>query len=285
MPPVPRTPRTAVQPLQTLLSPAAALPALLLVAGTAMLLGAGNRHPRIGLAMGPIGSDEFFRSFAHEALHTPQWAGMHLLILFGPVLWAIGAAGLVRALPERVAVFGEAARAALLLAAGAWAMAFVFDGSRAPARARAIEDAGATAGGAVITPFRANQLAVARLGMISVVLFAAAIVSLGVAHLATARTLSWRWIVGALCLMAGAWPLIDAARGEFVPGPFTSPHWKMTALALGLSMVLLAAAHLGGLVDQLEQLDDDVVRNGASREELAQRREIHQAGQHQPVGR
>jgi hypothetical protein len=40
-------------------------------------------------------------------------------------------------------------------------------------------------------------------------------------------------------MAAGTWPAIAAMRGEFFPGPFTSPYWSLTALSIGLWFILL----------------------------------------------
>ena len=219
------------------------LPAALLLAGSLVFLGGGGRHPRIGAALGPVGSDEFFRAFAQEIGHVSNWEGMHALILAGPLLWALGAAGAVRLLPARVAALGEVARAALLLGAGAWALAFILDGFVAPTLARGVVAAGSPAEvHAAIVPFRTNQLMMSRLGMVSVVLMGAAATAFALALLATARAASWRAAVGATGLLVGLWPMLAAAAGEFAPGPFTSPYWMVTALATGTWFALLATA-------------------------------------------
>src|SRR5687768_13607499 len=117
------------------------LPAALLIGGSLAFLGGGRLHPVVSPATlgGPYGSEAFYRGFAHEMIHTPGWEQMHMLILLGPVLWALGAAAMTRLLPGRVAVLGEVAHSALLLAAGSWALAFVLDGYIGPAYARVIE--------------------------------------------------------------------------------------------------------------------------------------------------
>ena len=69
------------------------LPAALLVAGSLAFLGAGARHPHIDAALGPVGSDAFFRAFADVIMRVPNWEMIHTVLLAGPVLWALGAAG------------------------------------------------------------------------------------------------------------------------------------------------------------------------------------------------
>jgi hypothetical protein len=223
--------------LDTLLS------AVLLVAGSLVFIGAGRHHPIVGTALGPIGSEEYYRAFAAEIVRMPDWEPMHAMILAGPVLWALGAAGIARILPDAAAGLGEIGRAGLLLGATSWAVAFVLDGFIAPTFARTITGGSDPAEvGTALAAFKANQRTVARLGMVSVVLMSAAAVTFGLALLVSARRAGWRAIVGAAGIVVGAWPLIAAARGEFVPGPFTSPYWTITALALGGWFAALATA-------------------------------------------
>jgi hypothetical protein len=215
------------------------LPALLLFAGSAVFLAAGRLHPHINTSLGEIGSDSFFRKFAAEMLHTPHWEPMHLGILLGPVLWALAAGGTARLLSPRAAVLGDLGRTAMLLAAALWSVGFVLDGFVGPRLAEAIAAAGVGADAVAIRSFVANQLTMARLGMLSVVLIGAAMFSFGAALLIDSAPRSWRAAVGALGVLAGAWPSIAAMRGEFSPGPFTSPYWTLMALSIGVWFLLL----------------------------------------------
>src|SRR5215210_1437844 len=105
----------------------ALLPAGLLVSGTVAFLGAGRFHPRIGSHMGPVGSDQFFASFLHEILSVSNWRAIHVGILAGPVLWAIGAAAGAHLVTRRDKAFVNVGVAALVIAATIWTLAFVFD--------------------------------------------------------------------------------------------------------------------------------------------------------------
>jgi hypothetical protein len=215
------------------------LPALLLVVGSASFLGAGRLHPHIDASLGALGSDEFYRAFAAEMLQMPNWEPMHLGILLGPVFWALAAAGVVRLLPARGTALGDVGRNALLLASALWSVAFVLDGYAGPRLAAVIAAAGVGSDAAAITAFSVSQLTMARLGMLSVVLMATAMLAFGTALLVDARVRSWRATVGVLGVIAGAWPIIAALRGEFFPGPFTSSYWTVTALSMGLWFPLL----------------------------------------------
>src|SRR5688572_24052632 len=138
------------------------LPFGLLIAGSLAFAGGGRHHPIISTStLGAFGTEQFYRAFAHEMLHTPGWQQMHMLILVGPVLWALGAAAVVRLLPPRVAAFGEVGRAALLLAAGAWALAFILDGFVGPQYARIIAATEPGSVTAVMQAFGISQLTMA----------------------------------------------------------------------------------------------------------------------------
>jgi len=223
------------------------LPAALLTLGSAAFLGAGSQHPHVTAHLGPIGSDEFFRAFAERILRVRGWETMHSFILAGPVLWALAASGTARLLPPRTAALGDVGRGALLLAAACWTVAFVLDGFVAPKHADAVVAADVGADGIALAAFRVSQLTTARLGMISVVLMGAAIIAIGVALLLTEPVGSgparaWRATVGGAGLLVGAWPAVATLRGEFSPGPFTSPYWTLTALSIGLWFLALGTA-------------------------------------------
>lgn len=215
------------------------LPALLLVAGSLLFLVAGGNHPRINASLGEVGSPQFYRAFAGHMLHMPNWGSIHLGILLGPVLWALGATGTARLLPSRAASLGDLARSALMLAAGLWSVAFVLDGFAGPKLASAIEAAGVSADAEAIRAFSVNQLTMARLGMLSIVLVGVSMLAFGGALLVDVRLRSWRAAVGILGVAGGTWPVVATMRGEFYPGPFTSPWWTLTALVIGIWFLLL----------------------------------------------
>jgi len=215
------------------------LPALLLFAGSALFLGAGRLHPQINASLGAVGTPAFYRAFAAHMLHTPNWGDMHLGILLGPVLWALACSGVARLLSPRASVIGDFGRSALMLAAGLWSVAFVLDGYVGPKLAAAIVDAGVSHDAQAIGAFSANQLTMARLGMLSIVLVGAAMSAFGIGLLIESRLRSWRSAVGAVGVALGAWCLVAALGGEFYPGPFTSRYWSLTALSIGFWFLLL----------------------------------------------
>lgn len=221
------------------------LPALLLVAGTLIFLGAGRHHPIIDATLGPPGSDAYFRAFAGHMLHMPNWESIHLGILVGPVLWTLGVAGIARLVSARATPLADVGKTALMLGASLWAVAFVLDGYVGPRLAQVIAAAGVGADALAIKTFSTNQYMMARLGMLSLVLIGGAILVISAAMLLDLRLRSWRAVVGGLGVLVGGWPLVAAARGEFWPGPFTSPYWTATAVSLGIWFLLLGTAMPG----------------------------------------
>lgn len=221
------------------------LPALLLIAGSLIFIGAGRHHPIIDTTLGPPGSDQYFRTFAAHMLGMPNWESIHLGILVGPVLWALGTAGIGRAIASRAAPLADVAKSALLLGAGLWAVAFVLDGYVGPRLAQSIAAAGVGGDSLAIKTFSTNQYTMARLGMLSIVLMGGAIVALSVSILVESQLRSWRTIVSVAGVVVGGWPLLAAARGEFWPGPFTSPYWTATAVSLAAWFLLLGTVMPG----------------------------------------
>jgi hypothetical protein len=217
-------------------------PALLLVAGSLVFLGAGRHHPIIDATLGRPGSDEYFRAFAAQMLHMPNWEAIHLGILVGPVLWTLGVASIARLVSARATPLADVGKTALMLGASLWAIAFVLDGYVGPRLAQVLATAGVGADALAIKTFSTNQYMMARLGMLSMVLIGGAILVISAAMLVESRLRSWRAVVGGLGVLVGSWPLIAAARGEFWPGPFTSPYWTATAISLGIWFLLLGTA-------------------------------------------
>jgi hypothetical protein len=221
------------------------LPALLLVAGSLIFLGNGRHHPIIDATLGPPGSDEYFRAFAAQMLHMPNWESMHLGILVGPVLWTLGIASIARLVSARATSLADVGKTALTLGASLWAIAFVLDGYVGPRLAQVLATAGVGADALAIKTFSTNQYMMARLGMLSIAFIGGAILVISAAMLVGSPLRSWRTVVGGLGVFVGGWPLIAAARGEFWPGPFTSPYWTATALTLGIWFLLLGTAMPG----------------------------------------
>lgn len=212
----------------------------LLVTGSVLFLAGGRLHPKAGTAFGTVGTAEFFRTFADHIQHAPNWIPIHVLILIGPVLWALGMPP-AREIgsPDGIApgsVAGSAldtlASRAMLLGAALWAVVFVLDGFVAPQAATIIASATPTDVDGLLAAFRLNQVAVIRLGLVSWILIGVAMAMQGGTLLAGARGRSpARALVGIAGISIGLWPIIATITGEFDPGPFTSRLWNVSALS------------------------------------------------------
>ena len=221
------------------------LPVFLLFLGSVLFIAGGTFHPHVSSGMGTLGSPEFFTHFAQKIVGTPGWIPMHMLILAGPVVWALAAPSVGQRLPQGGRGIWAIAQSLLLISATLWIITFVLDGLVAPVYARAVLARGAEGiDPMVLMSFGMNQTLLIRLGLLSLVLQGFAIVLYSTGLLASSRRLSWRSAVGAVGILVGVWPFIAALNGEFNPGPFISELWKPTALvtaawyiALGVCLV------------------------------------------------
>ena len=221
--------------------------ALLLLVGSVLFVAGGRHHPVVDQTLGRIGTTDYFLAFVDSIAATPGWVPMHVLILAGPVCWALAIPGVRQALPRQADAVWSAAAAALVLSATLWAAGFVLDGFIAPYYVRAIREAPtAEAGRTLLAVFGANQLTLARLGLVSLVVggLATAVISCGLVA-AAGRVASWRAFVGAAGILVGIWPLVAGLTGEFSPGPFTSDLWRPTALMMAGWHVALGTCLVG----------------------------------------
>src|SRR5688500_4840129 len=88
------------RPMRTLNRLTPWLSFILLAAGSLIFVGGGRLHPHVGNAMGPLGSADYFLHFAHTIMTTAGWVPMHVMILIGPVLWALAAPAVRVSLPQ-----------------------------------------------------------------------------------------------------------------------------------------------------------------------------------------
>ncbi len=219
--------------------------ALVLIAGSLLFLAGGRGHPAISAALGATPED-FMREFAEKVRHTADWHAMHMMILVGPLCWAVAAPALVDALRPALRGVTSAARSALVLSASLWAVAFVLDGYGAPVYASAMgTNASPDDSAGLLTIFQANAIMMSRLGLVSWVAGGAGIALLGLSLLAPGERTVWRTTVAVSGLALGAWPMLAALEGEYSGGPFTSSFWMMNALAVGLWYVALASCVFG----------------------------------------
>ena len=216
---------------------------LLVIAGSILFLAGGRAHPAIGAGAGD-GAEAFFRTFAETVHRTHDWHGMHMLILVGPLFWAVAAPGLLDAI--RPGLLISAGRSALLLSAALWAMAFVQDGFGAPVYAEAIVRAAPpeTALG-LTTSFQANAIMMSRLGLVSWVAGGLGMAALGGSLLLPGVRTLWRGVVGVSGIVIGAWPLLAALEGEYAGGPFVSSFWMANALVVAIWYIALATCASG----------------------------------------
>jgi len=213
---------------------------ILLAAGSLIFIGGGRLHPHVGNALGPLGSAGYFLHFAQTIVTTPGWVPIHMMILIGPVLWALAAPGIRAALPEGGAPLWATAQVSLAVSATLWIVVFVVDGFVAPVFAQALAAGSAVAPDpSLLASFAANQTTVIRVGLISWILNGVAIALFSIGLLFTQGRSYLRMAVGVTGLLVGAWPTVAAITGEFLPGPFTSEVWKETALATSIWYLLL----------------------------------------------
>ena len=211
-----------------------------LVLGSGLFLAGGRTHPGIRAPAG-AGPDAFFRAFAETVQHTQGWHGMHMMILVGPLLWAVAAPALLDALRPGGRAASSTARSLLLVAGCLWAVAFVLDGFGAPVYAQALADARAPGGDVgLLAAFAANAVMMSRLGLVSWIAGGLGMVVLGGSLQSPGVRTRWRGVVGWSGILVGLWPLLAALEGEYAGGPFTSRVWMYNALAVGLWYVAFA---------------------------------------------
>jgi len=215
--------------------------ALVVIVGSVLFLAGGRQHPSINAGLGAT-ADEFFRAFADKIQHTHGWHEMHLMILVGPLCWAVAAPALLDVLRPAARPVTSIARSLLLLAGALWAVAFVLDGFAAPIFAEAIANAATPEiASSVLVSFRAEAVTMSRLGLLSWIMSGLAIVILGGSLLARDVRTPWRAVVGLSGIVLGAWPLLATMQGEYAAGPFTSRFWMINALSAGLWFISLGS--------------------------------------------
>jgi hypothetical protein len=228
--------------LEAATSRPALLSGILLVVGSLLFMAGGSQHPHINVSLGPLGSEEFYQAFAMHVRMSPHWEAYHNLILIGPVLWALAAAGVESVLPRGGAQLWAVARTALVIGATAWIVAFALDGHNAPAFAQAI--ATATDPEVVrdkLFQFSISSRLVAYFGRISWTLMTVSLAVFGAGMLLAAHSTAWMKTVGAGGVLLGMWTIFEVVRGDFTPGPFTSQLWTATALATGIWVAVFGA--------------------------------------------
>jgi hypothetical protein len=219
--------------------------ACVLIVGSVLFLTGGRAHPAINAALG-AGPDEFFRGFAEKVRHTHGWHAMHMLILVGPLCWAMAAPTVLDVIRPDARARVSAARSALLLSAALWAVAFVIDGFGAPVYAEAIASAASPdVASGLLTSFQADAVMMSRFGLVSWVAGGLGMVILGGLLLSPGARGMWRVAVGISGILIGTWPLAAALEGEYAGGPFVSRFWMANAVVVAVWYCALATCALG----------------------------------------
>ena len=213
----------------------------LIVIGSLVFVSGGAFHPKINSSLGALGSSEFFQNFYIHIAHHGSWERIHGMILAGPLLWLVG----VGAFWSERSGWTRMAKTAITLAATVWAVTFVFDGFVAPNIVRRMTPETG------LYQLAVNQDAVIRLGLVSWLALGFAMIAGSVGTLLSCRSggakvLAW------IGIPLGAWPFTAWATGTFLPGPFTSRYWNVSAvsaafwfLAVGVFLLVSAAPQNG----------------------------------------
>jgi hypothetical protein len=169
--------------------------------------------------------------------HHTAWETIHAMILAGPVLWLLGMGAFWR---DRTG-WTRMAISAMTLAATVWSVTFVFDGFVAPNIVRWMTPQNG------LYMLAVNQTVVIKCGLVSWVMLGFSIIVGSVGLLASARS-SGAKILAWIGIPLGLWPLVAWGTGLFLPGPFTSQYWNVTAvstafwfLAIGIQLLATAA--------------------------------------------
>jgi len=225
---------------------------LLIVAGLWSSVG-GVLHPGTGdPALGAGGSIEYWFNFAAITAGFASWEGVHVSIMAGRVLMALGGVGLFWLLRERgERQFSSLALMALGIGATLWAVAFIFDGYVALTQAQAVmreTDAAHQAG--AIAGLRGAETVLNRAGLVGITIFGLGQAAFGASILVAgiwpdgslARPL--RLIIGYAGIILGLFPAFGWLTGMLTPSPFNSPLWRPFAslivawfIAVGIALV------------------------------------------------
>lgn len=210
---------------------------LLIAIGSVVFVYGGALHPKINSSLGAIGSAEFFQNFYMHIAHHGSWELIHGMILAGPMMWLLG----VGSFWSDHNGWTRMANTAMTLAATVWAVTFVFDGFVAPSIVRWLTPETG------LYQLAANQVVVIRLGLVSWLMLGFSLITGSVGTLVSGRSKSAK-VLAWLGVALGAWPFIAWATGVFIPGPFTSRYWNVTAvstafwfLAIGVFLLVSAA--------------------------------------------
>lgn len=223
------------------------LSAFIAIVGSVLMQNGGRQHPMISSAMGPLGSQQFFHSFAMMMTTIPNWRSIHAQIMSGPVLWAVATVGLAAWLRSRGDKYWSTAGLVSVAMGGVvWIMTYLDDGFVSPWIAPYLLGANKADVGTITTMFGASQQATLTLALPGWFLIAGGTAFLAIGILstfnATASVLdrSLCVVLGVSGFIFGIWPGIAKLNGTFDPGPMLSPWWAATASGMQLWFVILA---------------------------------------------
>jgi hypothetical protein len=231
---------------------------LLVLAGSILSINGGRQHPSIGPHMGTYGSDAFFKEFA-KLMMDPSWQPSHWQILFGPILWCLGAFGLLliaRRAGEKL--WTPMGYVALALGTALYTVTYIGDGFVAPRigeKLLATQDPELAA--AITQVFASIQWFTIKISLPSWMLVAFGTSLLSIGLWAVGRTYSgfnrkMTIFIAAAGLVIGAWSFFAWAIGAYSPGPMVSELWLPAVIATNTWYVQLG---IGLIVHGLAQPD------------------------------
>lgn len=213
---------------------------LLILAGSLLAMNGGHQHPAITEDMGKFGSDQFMLSFARLMVAEKGWQHYHEQMMVAPLLWSIGAFGVVLLLRQ----IGESrwtplGFVALTMGSLLWLLTYMYDGWVSPETAKALVAAQGdrTLSAAITQTFASGQWFTIRISMYSWLLIAFGTAALSIGMIALARSYPrgaskvQAWFLGGLGLFLGAWSLVAWATGAYAPGPMVSIWWLPANIA------------------------------------------------------
>jgi hypothetical protein len=106
--------------------------------GSILFIYGGAFHPHVNSDIGIVGSETFYRHFIEMVATTPHWERFHVMILAGPVLWALSIAGFAHTADADRRPLWTIAIQAMGIAAVLWAVTFALDGFITALHARAV---------------------------------------------------------------------------------------------------------------------------------------------------
>ncbi|MEC3976896.1 hypothetical protein [Amycolatopsis sp. H20-H5] len=217
--------------------------AVTLAVGGFLILNGGRQHPAITQHMGTFGTPGFYTHFA-QMMMAPDWYELHAQIMWGPVVAALGALGMVSLVRSRGdSRWSTLGLIALSMGTVLWTLVYCFDGFISPKLAPLLLNSSPELEPAMNGVFGSSQWAAITIATPGWILMSAGQLFLGVSVLITrsvGRGRGLSTVVGVGGILLGVSSLLAWATGSFDPGPMISPWWLMNAYA-GAIWFLIAA--------------------------------------------